>query len=319
MSAENPIFVDDYPLARVERALRSMTITPKARALLVAQATTENRAMSRLELSRAVGGRNVNTVNSSYGSFAKKLALAIDPALESQWKPADGGGGDFVMFLNFGPRRWTTPIEGEPDPWVFVMRETFARALAGVGIAPYTQLADFLTGNGAESANDVAGADAEGDDTEDDDGPSNPIFDIDDAEDQLESLSDTERVSVILARIGQGQFRQSLLDYWEGKCAVTGVPIAPALVASHIKPWRLANNAERLDVYNGLLLVGTLDRLFDVGLIAFTDAGVMLIHESINTAARATLGLSRPLRLRSVHAKHRPFLREHRGLFGFKR
>ena len=272
-----------------------------------------------MELLRSVGGSNVNTVNRSYGSFAKKLALAIDPALGAHWKPARGKSGDFVMFLNDGPERWTPPTAGESDSWVFVMRETFARALAAVGIAPYTQLADFLTGNGAESANDVTDADAEGDNAEDDDGPSNPLFDIDDAEDQLDSLSETERTAVVLARVGQGQFRQSLLDFWDGKCAVTGVPIAPALVASHIKPWRLASNAERLDVYNGLLLVGTLDRLFDVGLIAFTDAGVMLIHESINTAARATLGLSRPLRLRSVHAKHRPFLREHRGLFGFKR
>ena len=307
------MFVDEYEIEAVERALRSLTLTPTAQRILVAHATAENRAMSRWELTQAIGGRNENSVNSAYGNFAKKLALLVDPSLEARYRPESGKDGDYIMFLNFGPPRWTKPLAGEQSTWVFVMRENLARALSNVGIAPYTPLADFLTIEVDDAADSEENFFDDRDDVEDiDDAPSNPLFDIDDAADELDVLSETERDAVVLARIGQGRFREDLLTYWEGKCAVTGVPIAPALVASHIKPWRFSDNAERLDVFNGLLLVGTLDRLFDVGLIAFSDTGALLVHDSINVAARATLGLSRPMRLRSVHAKHRPFLRKHR-------
>ncbi|WP_408734460.1 HNH endonuclease [Paraburkholderia bannensis] len=44
------------------------------------------------------------------------------------------------------------------------------------------------------------------------------------------------------------------------------------LVASHIKPWSRCESAEEgLDAANGLLLVPTLDKLFDRGFIAFGD------------------------------------------------
>ena len=41
------------------------------------------------------------------------------------------------------------------------------------------------------------------------------------------------------------------------------------LIASHIKPWRLANNEERLSVENGILLSPLYDKLFDKGLLTF--------------------------------------------------
>lgn len=37
------------------------------------------------------------------------------------------------------------------------------------------------------------------------------------------------------------------------------------MIASHIMPWVLASNDERLNPANGVWLVGTLDRLFDNG------------------------------------------------------
>nr|WP_298890780.1 hypothetical protein [uncultured Acinetobacter sp.] len=48
------------------------------------------------------------------------------------------------------------------------------------------------------------------------------------------SFSSTEKEALINARIGQQNFRKSLLDYWKG-CSVTGCNFEPILVASHIK------------------------------------------------------------------------------------
>ncbi|MBS1603209.1 MAG: HNH endonuclease, partial [Bacteroidetes bacterium] len=49
------------------------------------------------------------------------------------------------------------------------------------------------------------------------------------------------------------------------------------LVASHIKPWKVSTNEERLDGHNGLLLSPHIDKLFDQGWISFSDEGQFLI------------------------------------------
>ena len=49
-------------------------------------------------------------------------------------------------------------------------------------------------------------------------------------------LSSTEREAIVKSRIGQGQFRESLINYWSA-CAVIGCKEAKLLRASHIKPW----------------------------------------------------------------------------------
>ena len=80
---------------------------------------------------------------------------------------------------------------------------------------------------------------------------------------QNTDIETTEKRAVILARRGQGKFRENLLLI-EKNCRLTRVEDHKLLVASHIKPWRsCASNFERLDVFNGLLLTPTMDRLFD--------------------------------------------------------
>ena len=61
------------------------------------------------------------------------------------------------------------------------------------------------------------------------------------------------------------------------------------LVASHIKPWRDSNNQERLDKFNGLLLLANLDKAFDLGFISFADTGLVMI--SCQLEAPEVLGL----------------------------
>ena len=46
----------------------------------------------------------------------------------------------------------------------------------------------------------------------------------------------TEAERLVLQRMGQELFRRALLDYWRGRCCVTGLAVEELLRASHIKP-----------------------------------------------------------------------------------
>ncbi|WP_322996094.1 HNH endonuclease [Castellaniella sp.] len=133
----------------------------------------------------------------------------------------------------------------------------------------------------------------------------------------VQSMSETERRTLVNARIGQGAYRRKLLQLWDGKCAVTGCDIRAVLVASHAKPWALSHHGERLDEYNGLLLSAVFDQLFDAGLISFSDSGEVLFAPSVSEASLALLGVGRGCRLRMVAERHKPYLRAHRKFYGF--
>ena len=71
-------------------------------------------------------------------------------------------------------------------------------------------------------------------------------------------------------------FRSNVL-LREGACRVTGVDEPRHLKARHIKPWRHAPDAERLDGANGLLLSPHIDHLFDEGYITFSSSQQLAI------------------------------------------
>jgi putative restriction endonuclease len=132
-----------------------------------------------------------------------------------------------------------------------------------------------------------------------------------------DSLS-TEVQRLLRQRVGQDRYRQAMLSYWGGACAVTGLALAPALRASHAKPWAdCSTDAERLDVFNGFLLSANLDALFDKFLISFSDAGELLVSTQINERTRHILGLDIQLKLRWIAAGHLPYLLFHRHRFEF--
>lgn len=92
-----------------------------------------------------------------------------------------------------------------------------------------------------------------------------------------ETIASTEVERLVRQRVGQNIFRESLMDYWGGACAVTGIALPALLRASHAKPWAECNSdAERLNVFNGFLLAAHLDALFDRHLISFDDSGKIL-------------------------------------------
>jgi putative restriction endonuclease len=129
----------------------------------------------------------------------------------------------------------------------------------------------------------------------------------------------TEAERMVIQRVGQNVFRDALMIYWGGRCAVTGVAEPRLLRASHIKPWATCEtDAERLNVYNGLLLAAHLDAAFDAGLISFSDDGDILFAGRFQLQDREALRLSDGLKLLRVAPAHLPWLRWHReSLFSY--
>lgn len=128
---------------------------------------------------------------------------------------------------------------------------------------------------------------------------------------ELSLVDETTREALVQARRGQGVFRQALVAYWKG-CSMTGSIFLPALRASHIKPWRACSNGERLDKFNGLLLLGTHDLLFDAGLIAFSSKGELLIAKTVPKGEWRRLGINERMRLRRLEGPHHAYLAWHR-------
>lgn len=126
----------------------------------------------------------------------------------------------------------------------------------------------------------------------------------------LPQTTETERLTI--QRIGQGIFRRALVEYWDGRCAVTGINDPALLRASHILPWAACtSDAQRLEVHNGLLLSALWDAAFDAGLVTFDDAGAALTAPNLSIEAREALGLPSFLRHRPA-SEQRRYLHVHR-------
>ena len=112
------------------------------------------------------------------------------------------------------------------------------------------------------------------------------------------NIPETTREAVVLARRGQGLFKQRVMEI-ERACRITGVTRVEHLRASHCKPWRDSTNEERLDGENGLLLTPNADHLFDRGFIGFDDNGDVLISPVAHADSLLRMGLA-PGRLLNV-------------------
>lgn len=125
-----------------------------------------------------------------------------------------------------------------------------------------------------------------------------------------DDLSKTEKINLVKSRIGQGIFRQKVLSYWK-TCAVTSFKDSSLLLASHIKPWRVSNNSERLNPFNGLLLTPNLDRTFDSGLITFQTDGRIKLSQRLTESEK--LGITPNMRI-SLSPQHELFMQFHRAV-----
>ena len=132
---------------------------------------------------------------------------------------------------------------------------------------------------------------------------------IDDINDS--DIESTEKEQVTKARKGQGEFRKNVIKK-ENKCRLTGVIKKDLLIASHIKPWKVSSNLERLDGNNGLLLSPHVDKLFDKGWITFLDNGDLISVSKEIDEALNQWGISLPVNVGSFSLKQTTYLAYHR-------
>lgn len=128
---------------------------------------------------------------------------------------------------------------------------------------------------------------------------------------QDESLEITQKAMLVQARRGQGKFRDRLIQQWHS-CAVTGYGNIAMLLASHIKPWSQSDNAERLDPYNGLLLVPNLDKAFDLNYVTFSERGKIMVSEMLGDYE--ALGINTEM-IVPLHERHQDYMAYHREVF----
>ncbi len=124
-------------------------------------------------------------------------------------------------------------------------------------------------------------------------------------------LNQTEKEAIVRARIGQGLYRKEAIKLWH-TCSVTGFSKDEVLIASHIKPWKFSNNSERISPYNSLLLVPTLDKLFDKGYVGFEPSGRILISDRIADDDWKKININHELKLRMVPEETTRYLEYHR-------
>lgn len=92
---------------------------------------------------------------------------------------------------------------------------------------------------------------------------------------------DLEKIQLTKSRRGQGIFKANV-RLIENHCRITGVSNIRHLRASHIKPWSVSSDVEKLDGSNGLLLSPHVDHLFDRGFISFSNSGEILVSKELN-------------------------------------
>lgn len=127
------------------------------------------------------------------------------------------------------------------------------------------------------------------------------------------SLPHTQKEALVLARRGQGLFRERVQEF-EKRCRVTGVERLEHLRASHIKPWRDSSNEERLAAGNGLLLTPSIDHLFDRGFISFRGDGGLLVSPVAHSASLRRMGvpIGREVNVGRFSKQQSGFLEYHR-------
>jgi 5-methylcytosine-specific restriction enzyme A len=127
--------------------------------------------------------------------------------------------------------------------------------------------------------------------------------------------NETERMGLVTSRVGQGAYRKRIVHRWEYKCAVTEFDKLEVLVASHIVPWSEADDNERLDVHNGILLSPTYDALFDRHFITFEPNGKIILSEGIESQAFHKIGVTGKESIKNLSTYNHVYLDKHRSRF----
>ncbi len=86
------------------------------------------------------------------------------------------------------------------------------------------------------------------------------------------------------------------------------------LIASHIKPWAVASDKEKIDPKNGFMLSPLLDKLFDRGFITFTDERRVKISNWLSPQNQKRIGIRNEdfFQLLPIDEKRKSYLAYHR-------
>lgn len=103
-------------------------------------------------------------------------------------------------------------------------------------------------------------------------------------------ISEKKKQALINARIGQGEYRNKLLEECPF-CPFTMVNDERLLIASHIKPWAKADDKEKVDPKNGFMFTPTYDKLFDKGFITFNQDKTLVVSPWISPMNQKRLGI----------------------------
>jgi len=122
---------------------------------------------------------------------------------------------------------------------------------------------------------------------------------------------DLEKIQITKSRRGQGIFKANV-RLIEKHCRVTGVTNIKHLRASHIKPWAVSNDIEKLDGCNGLLLSPHVDHLFDRGFISFYNSGDLLISRELNPQILDQWAIESHKNVGTFRSEQREYLEYHR-------
>jgi predicted restriction endonuclease len=89
-----------------------------------------------------------------------------------------------------------------------------------------------------------------------------------------------------VSREGASKYRKKVLEYMP-QCPFTKISDERLLIASHIKPYQVCINEDRVDqatdYLNGLSLSPTYDKLFDQGYITFMDNGRLICGTQLSS------------------------------------
>ena len=95
-------------------------------------------------------------------------------------------------------------------------------------------------------------------------------------------------------------------------CRVTRIDEPRHLKASHIKPWRDASDAERLDGANGLLLSPHIDHLFDEGYITFSASQQLIVVPEVRDKLLDAWGIDGAVQVGEFSREQNSYLEYHR-------
>ena len=106
----------------------------------------------------------------------------------------------------------------------------------------------------------------------------NPLLIADDID--ISSAEGKTALREVEVRQNQYVFRKIVLENYQYRCCLTGLPIPEVLRASHISEWA-KDKDNRLNPENGLCLSATYDAAFDRHLISFDDDYRMIFAPSL--------------------------------------